>query len=337
MKPLYFILLIYTQLAFCQFESDKRIDTLIRLGIDQILRQNYQQADSIFVHINKVDLLHPMGYLLRAALIILKSIDYEEELDKNKVQEFLNISEEKVNALPNNANNDYMKTYYFGLIKGLSAYVNLYIGDWFNAFRDGLKSIGYFENTLEQNHKSAEAKIAIGIYKYWRSRKSEIFSWLPFIKDEKQLGIRLIENGIKENSYLQYLGFHSLAWIMLDRKHPKEALEICKKMLERYPECRFFLWILARTYEDINKQKAIELYRELLSSIRSSKMNGYNEVVILHIIAQKEFELGNLKSASETLSEIRQINLTSDIARRLEDRFQKIEELNSKINSSSSK
>jgi len=87
------------------------------------------------------------------------------------------------------------------------------------------------------------------------------------------------------------------------------------------------MWALARAYEDVDLTKSIIHYKKLLASIQNSKMNGYNEIVVLHILAQKEFALKNYQSALSYIQEIDSIRYDYLPKKKLSDRFADIQDL----------
>lgn len=295
---------------------------------EKIFKQNYDYVDKICEDWIKYESRNPLGYLFKAANLITRSIDYEDELNYDEIKKLLNECE-KHSSESNYFSVEVLK----GLINSLKAYADYQRGDYLSAFINGYKATNFFSEELEKNPDSPEALIAIGIFKYWSSRKSEFLHWLPFIKDERETGINLIKKGLSKNSPFNFLGFHSLAWIYIDNKQPQEAIKICNKMIDDFEESRFFNWTLARSFEDIDLEKSVFYYKKTLRLIRKVKMNGYNEVVILHILAQLDFKLGKYDSALSRINEIERVELSKYAKDRLEDRFKRIEKLKNQLKS----
>jgi len=314
--------------TFSQIDPNKKVDEIISEGVQQILLQNYPAADSIFSHIKWIEKNNPMSELMHASVMISKVTDFEDELDKTEFEKLLNSAEEKIE---NNSIHNSRKKYYYGLLHGFRAFAGWYQGNWFKTFTEGYRALNFFEAYLENERDANDAQIAIGIYKYWRSRKSEILSWLPFLSDEKPKGIAMIEKGLSGETYFKHLAMHSLAWIYIDYKTPIKAIKICEDILAKYPENRFFLWAIARAYEEIDLKKSVIFYSKLLQSIRNAKMNGYNEIVVLHILAQKNFEIGSYEGALKNIENIYSINLEASVRERLAARFNKISSLRKSI------
>ncbi len=295
---------------------------------EKIFKQNYDYVDKICEEWIRYESRNPLGYLFKAANLITRSIDYEDELNYDDIKKLLKKCEE-LSSESNYFSVEVIK----GLINSLKAYADYQRGDYLSAFINGYKATNFFSEEIEKNPDSPEALIAIGIYKYWSSKKSEFLHWLPLIKDERETGINLIKRGLSKNSPFNFLGFYSLSWIYIDNNQPQESIKICNRILNEFNDSRFFNWTLARSFEEINLDKSIFYYEKTLSLIRREKMNGYREVVLLHICAQLEFKSGRYDEALSRLNEIEKVNLTPYAKKRLEDRFKRIESLKNQIKS----
>lgn len=329
MIRIFLLIFLSFEIIFCQVFLNPTIDNYLKKGVDKLLRQDYEKADSIFTEIEKTDVNESIGLLFRAASKIIYTIDFRTKLNSEFVDNLLERAE-KVNEVRFKDDNESEKAlYYKGLIEGIRAYAAYAESDYILAFKKGYKALKFFDKLQEKNN--ADAQIAIGIYKFWISRKTEFVSFLPFMKDEKQEGIELLKTGISKNTYIKFLGINSLAWILIDQKRSGEALSVTKDMLINYPELRFILWAEARAYEDIDISKAILLYKKLLYSVKNSGQNGYNEVVLLHILAQKEYQRNNYQEALEFLDQTYLVKIDNDTYKRLDSRFERIIKLKKEI------
>ena len=64
-------------------------------------------------------------------------------------------------------------------------------------------------------------------------------------------------------------------------------------------------------------------------------MNGYNEIVVLHILDQKEFLLKNNQNALSFIQELYSVRYESSLKEKLADRFNDIDKLRQTILSNS--
>ncbi len=66
-------------------------------------------------------------------------------------------------------------------------------GHWWAAFKDGHRSCSFLQKAYQKDTSLAAALLGIGDYHYWKSAKSKVVTWLPFVKDRRELGISEIK------------------------------------------------------------------------------------------------------------------------------------------------
>jgi tetratricopeptide (TPR) repeat protein len=158
-----------------------------------------------------------------------------------------------------------------------------------------MSSVSEFEEALERDSTLEDAKVGIGTYYYWKSRQMSFLTWLPFISDNRDEGIRLIEETIARGRYNRYAAVTSLIAIFLDAEQYDRAVSLSEKTLQDYPENRLFLWGLATGHDRLgHTDQAIDAYWRLLRSIvADSRDNAYNELVCRVNLARLEDAAGN--------------------------------------------
>ena len=113
-------------------------------------------------------------------------------MDAKKISERLLKSDEK----------NVWSIYYYALSEGYISLLQSLSENWFDALSSGLNSVAAFEDCLKSMDKNfSEALIAIGSYKFWKSKKTEFINWMPFYDDEKDLGIEYLEKAVNHSSY----------------------------------------------------------------------------------------------------------------------------------------
>lgn len=323
-----FILLIHTE-VFSQKYPDERIDYLLRKGISHIVKQDYSEAQVFFNSLDKEFPRLPLGKIYLAANKIAEAFDYAEDFDEDYIMKTLEEAKEQSEELINVKQDSIWYRYFYALAEGYIAYFHGMNGSWFSALSIGFDAISKFEKILATDENFYEAYIAIGTFEYWKSRKMEFMNWLPFNNDTRKIGIDRLVVAIDSSSYNSYLAINSLIWIYIDQKKYSDAIKISSKALREFPESRTFKWGMARAYEDINPEQAIELYLEILNSYPSTlKYNFKNEITLKHIVAQQFAKLGDkvsaLKYCDEILSEKIFPEKTADA---LADRIERVKSL----------
>jgi hypothetical protein len=330
---LFIILFLISPLFFPQEYPENGINTTLKSGIDYIINQNYSAAKSEFQKLNNRYPDLPLGKIYLAAVEIARSYDYGEEYDEELIMNYLEQAEKQSEVLLKKEPENVWYHYFMGLTKGYISYYHALNGSWFQSLKEAVSSVSSLEECTKRENNFYEAYAGIGSYKYWKSKKTNFLNWLPFIDDEREEGISLLENAVDKSSYNIYLAVNSLIWIYIDRKNYTSAIHVCEKALKKYPSSRFFKWGIARAYEDVDPKKAISYYNEILSSYPNlSSMNKYNEIVLKHLMAQQYSKIGENEKALRLCNEILAIKKISNFTLdKLGNRLDRVRELKSSL------
>lgn len=314
---------------FCQDYPDKTIDSLLKSGIHDIINQNYTEAENKFIKLNNDYPQLSLGNIYLAAVRIARAFDYAEQYDEDFIDSHLDAAKETAEKLLSSDKNNLWYNYFYALTEGYIAYFAALKENWLSALSTGINSISGFEDCLSIDDKFYEAYIAIGTFEYWQSRKMEFLNGLPFYEDRTKVGIDNLRTAAEKASYNSYLAINSLIWIYIDQKNYKKAVDLGEKSLQKFPASRYFRWGLARAYEEINPNKSIELYKEILYSFSNAeKHNHINEIMLKHLIAQQYLKLGERAKSLELCKEILSIkNLNEFEHSKLYGRIQRVKEL----------
>lgn len=254
---------------------------LLLTGIDLTFQQRYASADSVFRLLATLYPDHPVGVLYQAGLRETLAMDYEMDLEKNGFDSLMAIAIKKSDALLEEDRTSIWNRFFRGTALGYESYASAYRGEWFGAVQKAMASANEFRKCIEQDSSFIEACAGVGTYLYWKSRKTEFLNWLPFIKDERQEGLRLLKVSAERATLNRYTAVNSLISIYLDAENYPASEEYARVGLERYPSNRSFLWGLATSLDRGNKKsEAIQAYELLLRAIREdTRENHYNEIV----------------------------------------------------------
>jgi tetratricopeptide (TPR) repeat protein len=336
-KKTYLTILLF---LFCLIKTsaqvfpDTTVHRMMKAGITFIVNQDYDKAEIVFTKLDDLRKDLPFGKIYLAATLIAKSYDYQEPYDDENISRYLEEAESNTKKLLSIDNKNIWNHYYYALTEGYSAYYDALNENWLSAFSKGLNSIGAFQYCLDKNDNFYESLIALGSYKFWRSKKTEFLNWLPFVPNEEQLGIDYLKKAIQHPSYNLYLAIHSLIWIYIEQNDFNSAINTATDALKINPDSRLFKWGLARAYENINPEKSITLYTEILNSYpKDLKSNKVNEVTLKHIIAQLLVKLGRKGEALNLCNEILAINdYTQFESDKLGKRLDRVRELTNELN-----
>ncbi|MCB0745546.1 MAG: hypothetical protein KDC67_16685, partial [Ignavibacteriae bacterium] len=179
---------------FAQNHPNLKVDSLLQNGIEKILHQNYKSAEVVFNKLNIEFPKNPLGHIYLTAAKIARAVDYEEKLNEHQLDSLLTIAKTQTDELLEIDDKSLWYNYYDALIYGYRAYYNSVNSNLISAFADGVLSLHSFQHCLEIDNDFNEALIAIGIYKYWKSAQTKSLNWIPFVKDEREEGIAILES-----------------------------------------------------------------------------------------------------------------------------------------------
>lgn len=318
-----------------QVYPDEKVDSLLRTGIEHIVNHRYAEADSTFVVLDNKYPGLPLGKIYLAASKIAYAYDFELPFDEKYIEDNLQKAQSISENLLDKNKIDKWNVYFFALSRGYNAYYEAVKGNWLSALSKGLSAVSAFEECLVLDPDFHEAWIAIGTYEYWKSRKTEFLSWLPFVNDNRSIGIERLRHAIDSSVYNTHIAIHSLIWIYIDQKNYSSASELSNSAVEKFPGSRVFKWGLARAYEEVYTKKSIDIYFEILNSYHQTGIRTrVNEITLKHIIAQQYVKLGEKEKAIKLCTEILDLNeLTKFEKEKLDDRLKRVRTLYRELSS----
>jgi tetratricopeptide (TPR) repeat protein len=206
---------------------------------------------------------------------------------------------------------------YKGLYKGKT-------GGLVSGFINAHKGVEYLEKSYAADTTLYDALAGIGSYKYWAGRFYRHISWLPWVRDEREKGIQMVETAIRKGAFSYYAGLNSLGWIEYDRDRCDSGLALFRRGLEKYPESRLFIWGEADCLFRLGRMDAAAVvYEKLLVSIRlDSIWNPVNEIECRVKLAVAYEKLGNAGRALEHSNAVLLLKIDSKTAKRTEKQRQ---------------
>lgn len=275
------------------------VDELVQRGIALTVNHQYREAQACFDSLATNWPTDPAGPFFQAALLHSRMLDYETD---QGAEEFAALAEQatvmasrRIAANPSDA-----WAYFFrGAARGYRAFHAAREGRYLSAWQAGQACLSDLEEAVRLDSSLADAYLGIGSYKYWRGKLLRYLSWLPFIPEEREEGIRLIRKAIEKGRYSRFTGLSDLAWVLIDAGRLDDALDCAHEGLALCPQSRFFLWPVAEAYfKKHDYRKATEWYERLLISLlQEPENNHYNEIVCRLRLARAYAALGEVARA----------------------------------------
>jgi len=283
-------------------------------GIDRTLKQDYPAAKSVFREVIARYPESPAGYLYLAGTVQAEFSDYEDGFEKQLFDSLLAQGESLADRLTESKDSADWGYYFAGTALSYRAFSESERGNWPSVIIDGMNSAKMFERCLEMNPAFYDAMSGLGTYYYWRSKKTEFLSWLPFVRDRKKDGIDLLTKAADHATYERFLAMNSLSLVLTEEGRYDEALQYIRKGLAQYPDNRSFLWCLVGVVERVPHRDTAAIksaVRQLLASVLSAPVrNAYYEAACRLKLAQFAMEE---KDYAQVISECTAILRYSDL------------------------
>jgi tetratricopeptide (TPR) repeat protein len=308
------VILLPLLLAVPGSESEaSQADSLVDAGIRQTLLCDFDGAMTTFQKVAEVDPGNPIGPFYLAATLQSKMMDWETDTWAvefyRQIDRVIRMTEEKIEV----GGRDPSAYEYLGSAYSYKGLFEAKQGRLVKGVLHAHKGVGYLEKALKLDSSLVDVCAGIGNYKYWAGHFYKYLKWLPFIRDEREAGIRLIRLAMERGRRSRWIGVNSLGWIEFDRKNYRAGLELFESGLREFPGSRFFLWGAADCafgMEDFTL--ATQLYLELLSSIRNfGGRNGYNEAECLLKLMKAFAALGEKGKAALEAEDLLALKTTS--------------------------
>ncbi len=330
-KILFFLSFTFT--AVHLFASAADIDSIIIHGIGQSIQHQYDRAENAFNEIISRTPDHPQGYFFLAATLQSKMMDYETDtwekefftlLDKTE-----NLSKERIAA---HAEDPWFH-FYLGSACSYRAFYNGKKKNYVSAIGDAITGMASLKRAIQLDSTMYDVYFGMGSYKYWRSRLTRYFNWLPLLQDERKTGIEMVTLAALKGRYTRYAAINGLAWMLIDDGQVAEAQKWAKSGLEQYPKSRFFLWGAAKSHFSLNQyEKAREIYLAILRSVQEETLNNhYNEIICYFKIAQCDYHLSRFEDALKFCTYVYSVETTPKIREKLSEIFAQTDQLRKKI------
>lgn len=261
-------------------------------GIERTIMNDFGGAAVIFREMIATEPDNPCGYFYLGATLQAEMLDLENytRLDTFNLlmEKTIELAKARYEAYPQ----DVWALFFEGSAYLYRSFMDSKRKKMWGAYRNAVRGAGRLEEAIRLDSTFYDAYLGVGSYKYWKSSKAGALTWLPFLADDRELGIEMVETAIERGQFVKLVGRDQLAWILIDRGEMARALELARDNHRRYPGSRFFLWTLAEIYYRSGQwDAALPRFRELLEMVRMlPENNHYNEINCLLHLAEIHYQ-----------------------------------------------
>jgi tetratricopeptide (TPR) repeat protein len=316
-RPLVLTFLVVTFAAGLRAQSP---DSLLLPGIRLTLACDFDGAMAVFRSYCRTHPHDPAGPFYVAATLQSEMMDAETDLHEEEFFTAVNRSIRLADSLIAAGRVDARLYFHLG---NAWSYKGLY-----EAKRGGLatgilhahRGVQYLEQALAADSLYEDACLGVGNYKYWSGRYYKFLRWLPWIRDERNLGVRLVRRAIEKGTLSRWVGMSSMGWIEYDRKNYGEGLRLFRQGLAEFPDSRFFRWGEADClFAGGDYEQAAGRYENLLVSILGDKsQSGYNEAECRYKLMTAYEELGRRTAAETQARAVLAMKTDASVSKRIE-------------------
>ena len=326
-----FVLILFLSAASALIGSDfpqpQDID-IIRDIVDAGFRENYTAAESLAIDLQGRYPYHPVGYVMHAAMLQARMLDDEHFDYDDDFYMLLKLAEKKSKKMLENHPKDAWVWYCLGLTYGSRAVYDSRKGSWWSTLNNGIDSKHAFTECIRSDSTFYDAYIGLGSYHYWRTVKTRVFNWLPFVQDDRKEGLHELELAGEKSMFSVDFAHNSLIWIWMDMKMYEKAESLAIEMQVKYPEGRKFLWPIAYArLEQDDYSGAEKVFIELITRNNTKPNNNHNIVECRYHLAKIYFETGQYQKCIEQCKIVEELNLDENMRKRLRKNLSEINQI----------
>lgn len=219
-----------------------------------ILNGEYQSAEQIADAFIESEPDYPAGPLFRASVRQYRAVDYDDFSDVDEFSELIDETMRRAQAQLNVNEHDRWAQYFSAAAQGLDGSYASLTGSLLTGILKGRAGAAAMGRISAEDSAFYDAYLFLGSYHYW---KSDAASWLPFVKNEKEQGIREVRQAIKHGFLTGPLANTVLLEILLDHD-PEQACALADSLVSTYPRCRLFRWQLGEAYKKLEQFSSAE-------------------------------------------------------------------------------
>ena len=302
-----FSLLVFSSHASGELSMDSpEVDQIILRGVKLVHNDSTFAAVEEFKKLIEIFPEDPIGYFYVSASLQNMMDDYRNYSYMGEFNKYMNLAIRTGEKRKKKGNLDAYDCLYLGGAIGFRGINKGLTGNWFGAFVDGLKAKGYLEKALKLDPELYDVYYGLGTYHFWKSLKAKIFWWLPFVKDNRQMGIDMIKLAIEKGKYAREDAKYALLRIYVENKEYQNAFTMIGELRKTHPDRPFLLWLLGQAQLKTQMYDgAITTYQNLLKTLTNSPYyHPAGEVECRYNLALAYYESKDFEKSSDVIDSV---------------------------------
>lgn len=301
------------------------VEEKISAGMHHTILNQFDAAEQTFLEI--IDSLpeHPGGYFYLGAAIQARMLDEESYRRLPEFESLMVKTTELAQQLQKREPQNVLAWFFEGSAYLYRSFMASKQKEYWRAYRSAVSGVKLLEKAIAADSTFYDAYLGVGSFRFWKSEKAGMLTWLPFISDERKEGIKMVRMAIDKGRFVSLVARDQLAWILVAAGQQDEALNLAQANHRDFPDSRFFLWTLAEvTFRAGDLDTAEGLFLQLLQEVRSIEGNNhYSEIGILLKLAEISRDHGNYVLCNARVNDILVLELAEHVRERVSEKLQR--------------
>ena len=275
--------------------ADPLYDREILASIDLALKQEYDSALAVASDLVQKAPEEPAGYFLRMTVM---SARYFDENDTNSFKAIFGVAD-RVSALSEGGAGP-MPRFYHAAAEAFRSILLTEEGNAISGALQGRRAAREFGALLSEGVESGDALGIVGAYHYWSSVVLKGLTWIPYIENRRERGIREMRTGTAASRYMKFALSHSLLWCYYNNHRFADALALCDSVLADYPAHSLFLQSRMHILYKMGRfREALDISGPLLKRSLAREKVPVNSTIIRCKMGLIHYSMGNRKAGDE--------------------------------------
>jgi len=279
------------------------VDTLVDKALNLVYQKKYGDAIHLCEEVIKAHPENPMGYLGQAGIYHILMLNYRVSLFDNEFDSVTTLAIKTGKKAIKQHKYDANAYFVLGASYGFRGLNRIRKGQWFNAFRDGLKGMSNIKKAHKLDAQLYDVYYALGLYYYWKSAKAKILTFLRMMKDEREKGFEYLKIVTEKGRFSKDEAKFALIEIYYYEDRYEEALNECESLSDKFISDPTRNYLMAKTLGKLNRwEEAKHYFAFLLDFLKNAPYRSNSFLAECHYgVAKCAFETQDLLTARKEL------------------------------------
>ena len=296
------------------------VDTLVDKALNLLYYNSYSDAIAICEQVIEKYPDNPMGYLGQAAVYHIIMLNYRVSLFDPQYDSLttltIKIGKKAIKQYKDDANAFFV----LGAAYGFRGLQRIRKGQWFGAFRDGIRGVSNLMKAHEMDKTIYDVYYGLGLYYYWKSARAKVLTFLRLMKDEREKGIEYLMTAVEKGEFSSTEAVFALIEIYFYEEKPEDALKAAMSIKDKFDLDPTWNYLTAKILVKLKRwDEANKYFLILLNLLEKSQFKANSYLAECHYgIAKCNYELGDNETAKKELQQAFELSRLWDKEKEIE-------------------